>query len=213
MSWELLPTDYTDRTWNGQQRFNEIDNGDGTVSFLDVTVYTNKEKSFFGAKDANRMNEALNTLMGMVENGTDLYESFQNYFETQKKLFETKSDRELTDFTEYQHRTFTTWFNTIKGQLSTDQAGHLQNQLDALKEKHDKDIDSVTKKLITLTVTTDDDELIGDNVRVTKGGMTLEQTFGASKALAFHLPELGTWTVTNTNPDNSWSSEVTCEMY
>ena len=213
MSWELLPTDYTDRTWNGQQRFNEIDNGDGTVSFLDVTVYTNKEKSFFGAKDANRMNEALNALMSMVENGTDLYESFQNYFETQKKSFETKSDRELTDFTEYQHRIFTTWFNNVKGQLSTDQAGHLQTQLDALKEKHDKDIDSVTKKLITLTVTTDDNELIGDSVKVTKGDTILEQTFDASKSLAFHLPELGTWTVTNTNPDHSGSSEVTCEMY
>nr|DAY20493.1 MAG TPA: Coagulation factor VIII fold protein [Caudoviricetes sp.] len=212
MSWELLPTDYTDRTWNGQQRFNEIDNGDGTVSFLDVTVYTNKEKSFFGAKDANRMNEALNTLMGMVENGTDLYESFQNYFETQKKSFETKSDQELTDFTEYQHRIFTTWFNSIKDQLSTDQAGHLQNQLNALKEKHDKDIDSVTKKLITLTVTTDD-ELIGDTVKVTKDSTTLEQTFDASKSLTFHLPELGTWTVTSTNPDHSGSSEVTCEMY
>lgn len=213
MSWELLPTDYTDRTWNGQQRFNEIDNGDGTVSFLDVTVYTNKEKSFFGAKDANRMNEALNTLMGMVENGTDLYESFQNYFETQKKSFETKSDQELTDFTEYQHRIFTTWFNSIKDQLSTDQAGHLQNQLNALKEKHDKDIDSVTKKLITLTVTADDAELVGDTVKVTKDGTALEQTFDASKALAFHLPELGTWTVTNTNPDHSGSSEITCEMY
>ena len=109
--------------------------------------------------------------------------------------------------------TFTTWFNTIKDQLSTDQAGHLQTQLDALKEKHNKDIDSVTKKLITLTVTTDDDELIGDTVKVTKDGTALEQTFDASKALAFHLPELGTWKVTNTNPDHSGSSEITCEMY
>lgn len=109
--------------------------------------------------------------------------------------------------------TFTTWFNNVKGQLSTDQAGHLQTQLDALKEKHDKDIDSVTKKLITLTITTDDDELIGDTVKVTKDSTTLEQTFDASKSLTFHLPELGTWTVTNTNPDHSGSSEITCEMY
>ena len=213
MAWKLLPVDYTDAVWSGLKKFNEISNDDGTVSFQDATVYSNREKSFFGAKDANRMNEALNALMGMVENGTDLYESFQNYFETQKKSFETKSDRELTDFTEYQHRVFTTWFNSIKDQLSTDQAGHLQNQLDALKEKHDKDIDSVTKKLITLTVTTDDDELIGDSVKVTKDGTALEQTFDASKALVFHLPELGTWTVANTNPDHSGSSEVTCEMY
>lgn len=112
-----------------------------------------------------------------------------------------------------QEQAFTTWFNSIKDQLSTDQAGHLQNQLDSLKEKHDKDIDSVTKKLITLTVTTDDDELIGDTVKVTNGVTALEQTFDASKALVFHLPELGTWKVTNTNPDHSGSSEVTCEMY
>lgn len=109
--------------------------------------------------------------------------------------------------------TFTTWFNSVKNQLGTDQAGHLQNQLDALKEKHDRDIDSVTKKLITLNVTTDDDELIGDSIKVTKGVTTLEQTFDASKALAFHLPELGTWIVANTNPDHGGSSEVTCEMY
>lgn len=108
---------------------------------------------------------------------------------------------------------FTTWFNSIKDQLSTDQAGHLQTQLDALKEKHDKDIDGVTKKLITLTVTTDDADLVGDSIKVTKGDTILEQTLGASRALAFHLPELGTWTVTNTNPDHSGSSEVTCEMY
>ena len=112
-----------------------------------------------------------------------------------------------------QEQAFATWFNSVKNQLSTDQAGHLQNQLDALKEKHDKDIDSVTKKLITLTVTADDDELIGDTVKVTKDSTTLEQTFDALKSLAFHLPELGTWTVTNTNPDHSGSSEITCEMY
>lgn len=48
---------------------------------------------------------------------------------------------------------------------------------------------------------------------MTKGVTTLEQTFDASKSLTFHLPELGTWTVTNTNPDHSGSSEITCEMY
>ena len=112
-----------------------------------------------------------------------------------------------------QEQAFATWFNSVKNQLDSDQAGHLQNQLNALKEKHDKDIDDVTKKLITLIVTTDDDELIGDSVKVTKGVTTLEQTFDASKSLTFHLPELGTWTVTNTNPDHSGSSEITCEMY
>ena len=73
MAWELLPVDYTDAVWAGLKRYNQINNEDGSVSFQDITAYTGKEKSFFGAKDANRMNEALNTIMSMVENGTDLY--------------------------------------------------------------------------------------------------------------------------------------------
>lgn len=84
MAWQLLPTNYTDAVWNGLKRYTEISNEDGTVSFQDVTQYTNRENSFFGAKDANRMNEALNIIMSMVENGTDLYTDFQNYFAQQK---------------------------------------------------------------------------------------------------------------------------------
>ena len=72
MAWPLLPTDYTDAIWSGLKRYTEITNEDGTVSFQDVTQYSNREKSFFGAKDANRMNEALNTIMSMVESGLAL---------------------------------------------------------------------------------------------------------------------------------------------
>ena len=67
MSWTLLPTDYTDAVWSGLKRYTQIDNSDGTVSFNDVTTYTNKEKSFFGAKDANRMNEAMNLIMSTFD--------------------------------------------------------------------------------------------------------------------------------------------------
>ena len=98
MSWELLPVNYTDAVWSGLKRYNTITNEDGTVSFQDVTAYSNKEKSFFGARDANRMNEALNTLMSMVENGSDLYEAFQNYFTTQKGLFENEADSKQDGF-------------------------------------------------------------------------------------------------------------------
>lgn len=92
MSWQLLPTNYTDTVWSGLKKYTQIDNPDGTVSFNDVTTYTNKEKSFFGAKDANRMNEALNYIMSMLENGTDLYEEFQTYFATQQTLFRNKAN-------------------------------------------------------------------------------------------------------------------------
>jgi len=48
MAWSLLPTNYTDAVWNGLKKYTKVDNADGTVSFNDVTAYTNKEKSFFG---------------------------------------------------------------------------------------------------------------------------------------------------------------------
>lgn len=63
MAWELLPVDYTDAVWSGLKKYNMIENTDGTVSFQDVTQYSQKEKSFFGAYQANKMDEALNTLM------------------------------------------------------------------------------------------------------------------------------------------------------
>lgn len=157
------------------QKYSQVDNSDGTVSFQDVTVYTNKEKSFFGAKDANRMNEALNYIMSMLESGTDLYEEFQTYFTTQKQLFESSGNKvienvraltnaeydsyvtyvadlkergdsslakieqtyeeHMTSYESEQKKAFDTWFDTIKGQLSEDVAGSLQNQTTELDER------------------------------------------------------------------------------
>jgi hypothetical protein len=158
MAWERLPVNYTDAVWSGLKRYSMVNNEDGTVSFQDVTVYSHKENSFFGAKDANRMNEALNTIMSMLENGTDLYTAFQDYFATQKTLFEQTATATQTGFEEYvadlkaegdeiietiktdyrdeitefeaaQEQVFNTWFELIKGQLSSDIAGNLQNQI------------------------------------------------------------------------------------
>lgn len=153
MAWELLPVDYTDAVWAGLKRYNQINNEDGSVSFQDITAYTGKEKSFFGAKDANRMNEALNTIMSMVENGTDLYTSFQNYFAEQKTLFEQEADSKATEFDNYtdnleqeykvsmaafesqQQQIYNAWFQAMKDQLSKDAAGNLQNQCTELDER------------------------------------------------------------------------------
>ena len=166
MSWTLLPVDYTDAVWSGLKKYQQVSNPDGTISFQDVTEYSNRDNSFFGAQDANRMNEALNTLMSMVESGTDLYEAFQNYFNTQKGLFEDEADATQAGFTAYvaalrvqgdqaidsietdyraemdvfesqQQALFTTWFDFIKGQLGSDAAGNLQNQINALDTKTD----------------------------------------------------------------------------
>lgn len=153
MAWKLLPVDYTDAVWAGLKRYNQINNEDGSVSFQDITSYTGKEKSFFGAKDANRMNEALNTIMIMVENGTDLYTAFQNYFAEQKTLFEQEADSKATEFDNYtdnleqeykvsmaafesqQQQIYNAWFQAMKDQLSKDAAGNLQNQCTELDER------------------------------------------------------------------------------
>ena len=164
MAWKLLPVDYTDAVWSGLKKYSQIDNDDGTISLQDVTVYTNKEKSFFGAMQANRMNEALNTIMSMVENGTDLYEAFQNYFALQKQLFEGKETTEYNSFVDYtnnlksqgdeiiatiktdyraemdsyesiQEQVFNAWFQAMKDQLSQDAAGNLQNQCTELDQR------------------------------------------------------------------------------
>lgn len=153
MAWKLLPVDYTDAVWAGLKRYNQINNEDGSVSFQDITAYTGKEKSFFGAKDANRMNEALNTIMSMVENSTDLYTAFQNYFAEQKTLFEQEADSKATEFDNYtdnleqeykasmaafesqQQQIYNAWFQAMKDQLSKDAAGNLQNQCTELDER------------------------------------------------------------------------------
>lgn len=66
MAWTNLPTNYTDAVWSGNRKYTQVDNSDGTVSFVDKTEYTNKENSFFGAADANAMNAAINTLMTLA---------------------------------------------------------------------------------------------------------------------------------------------------
>lgn len=62
MTWTDLPTDYQDAVWNGNRKYKMINNSDDTVSFEDVTEYSQKENSFFGADDANAMNAAMNKL-------------------------------------------------------------------------------------------------------------------------------------------------------
>lgn len=156
MAWELLPTDYVDAVWQGLKRYTQVDNEDGTVSFQDVTQYTQREKSFFGAHEANRMDEALNILMSMVEGGTDIYEDFLLYFDTQKEEFEEEAVKKQAEFENFtkkledgyadhisqfmntQESIFNVWFDTVKGQLSTDVAGDLQNQIDDIEERQSR---------------------------------------------------------------------------
>lgn len=164
MAWTPLKENYTDAVWSGLRKYTEVENSDGTVSFNDVTVYSNKENSFYGAKDANATNAAINVLMAMVENGTDLYTDFQTYFATQKTVFQNKANAQYSEYEAYisnleeqadaeltaietgyaarmanyestQQALFNQWFDYIKGQLTDDVAGHLQEQCTELDER------------------------------------------------------------------------------
>ncbi len=125
MAWSLLPTNYTDAVWSGLKRYTQVDNSDGTVSFNDVTTYTNKEKSFFGAKDANRMNEALNYIMSCLEDGTDLYQEFTSYFATQKTAFEQSANgviENVRTLTNSQYDSYKTYVANLKKEGDSDLA-------------------------------------------------------------------------------------------
>jgi hypothetical protein len=164
MSWTPLKENYTDAVWSGLRKYNLIENSDDTISLQDVTVYSQKENSFYGASDANRTNAAINIIMAMLENGTDLYTNFQQYFASQQTLFEDNANQKLSGFDTYldelesttdtkvdnllngyttrisqfestQEALFNQWFNYIKDQLSEDAAGHLMNICTEIEEK------------------------------------------------------------------------------
>ena len=189
MAWELLPVNYTDAVWSGLKKYVQVDNPDGTVSFQDVTQYSQKETSFFGAYEANRMNEALNTLMSMVESGTDLYTAFQNYFDLQKTLFETEADSkqdglesyvedleaqgdsliasiqtdyrtEMNQFESQQEQLFNVWFEAIRGQLSSDVAGRLQLEINDLDSRLTLAEHMVIANDISAPIATDDEQVV-----------------------------------------------------
>ena len=192
MAWDLLPVNYTDAVWSGLKRYNMINNDDETVSFQDVTVYSAKDNSFFGAKDANRMNEALNTIMSMVESGTDLYSAFQNYFDTQKQQFESAANIKQDEFTDYlddlktegdsiidgietdyktdidnfkstQEQVFNTWFDMLKNTLSEDQAGNLLNLIVEVRERVDNLELSHVRNEFAAPLAVDDSYVLADD--------------------------------------------------
>lgn len=64
-----LRTDYKDEildaSVNTQRKYRQVDNGDGTVSFVDVTEYSQQGDSF-GAGDVNTTNAVVNTCLQIV---------------------------------------------------------------------------------------------------------------------------------------------------
>lgn len=192
MSWERLKTDYTDSSWLGLKKYVQVQNEDNTVSFRDVTQYSNRQNSFFGAKQANRINTAINRIMSALERGTNLYSEFSEFFSTQKANFskaymqnldelkqyiaslKVKADETVeqakkdyqTDLKAYQklqNAVFENWFGMIKGKLSQDSAGNLQNSVDHLNAK----IDGFVAKTVTFNSDGSITEIDTDNQKLT----------------------------------------------
>lgn len=154
MSWEPLKTNYVDAVFEGLRKYQMIANQDGTYSFADVTLYVVKEGSFIGAKDINAMNIAMNLIMAALNNGTNLYDVFTQFFENQQALFEETANNyndgfeqylselresvmdqctqlendyttEITQFISTQETSFNEWYEAVKAQCAQLQADYV----------------------------------------------------------------------------------------
>ena len=189
MSFELLPTDYKDISYTGNRKYNKINNDDGTVSFQDVTVYENRDKAFFGAKTANKMNEALNSIMTALERGTDLYGEFQRFFENQKGEFKKNSELNLDElkvimktYQDKQQLIFEAWFDLVKKNLSETPVGNLQVEIDELKTANEKLVKEFNEKIVTVPVSGWKETSAPYSNKVMVEGLTNEDVITLGKA-------------------------------
>lgn len=54
-----LRTDYQDDVFSGSRKYTMVNNGDGTVSFVDQTQYT-QVGDYYGAAEINEQNQVIN---------------------------------------------------------------------------------------------------------------------------------------------------------
>ena len=64
-----LKTNYKDDIFSGNRKYRMTNNSDGTVSFTDVTTYSQVGDQY-GASDINAQNVAINSKMGVTVSGT-----------------------------------------------------------------------------------------------------------------------------------------------
>ena len=79
MSWTNLRTNYQDARWTGDRKFNMINNSDATVSFQDVTNYTQIDNAYRDAREVNATNDAINQLMNAGMGFYPTPNGYQNY--------------------------------------------------------------------------------------------------------------------------------------
>ena len=65
-----LRTDYQDDVFSGNRKYTMVNNGDGTVSFIDQTQYVQVGDTY-GAAEINEQNQVLNA-KGVVTSDVDI---------------------------------------------------------------------------------------------------------------------------------------------
>lgn len=125
---------------------------------------------------------------------------FEAWIAQQKQDMDTWTNTfktDLNDFTSASESDFENWFNNIKGQLSTDVAGNIQNQIDAATQKEfehfygmvskhtviNKNSEGVTTSIVETT-----DEAVGTT--------TFETTETGKTITTVLIPTLGNWDYT-----------------
>ena len=82
------------------------------------------------------------------------YAAYQKYYEDQEAehdAFFTNFKKMMTDFFTEEETNFTTWFESMKDQLSEDAAGNLQLEIDELNSKHNNLKDLVMEAISPIT--------------------------------------------------------------
>lgn len=111
------------------------------IALADVLV--NKNASVI--TQANITDTRLDTsicgiVTGVIEqvDTTTIFNQYKKWFENQMEQADIDYTGWFEGFTSLSEEAFTNWFNNIKGQLSEDAAGKLQNEFEELKEAFDE---------------------------------------------------------------------------
>ncbi len=149
------------------------------------------------------------TVCGLVYTPVDTFDFDQFAVQFEAYLAEFKATR-AAGFETWelaQQAAFEAWFDEMKGQLSEDAAGHLQNEIDELKE------DGLSGSIIT--VTTSENSLIGKTVTLTDSqGNTKTGVFDSNKKAEIRVVEfVGQITISATDTIDTAQATVTIPYF
>ena len=100
---------------------------------------------------------------------------------------------------------FRSWLSTLQDMLDDNQAGHLQNEIDAIRTDLDNGVYSTTAILNAYTIP-------GSTVTITQGGITLTETANTSGLAVLYPNKLGTWNYTVNSGASTYTGIITVDM-